>query len=633
MQVARLWHARFQSIGLLGIVSRFPVPVFCAVSLTILSWLLTGTGERTAPWLRLVFAAFHYLAPFLIAVFLYSFAVQLYRDATGKRVQSLVALVSGIAVLALAFNAYTGLRLLFAPSHTDVIATAMQAAANAYPLLHVGIALSCVLAALALLPFVAPYLRNEPQPGMFWQFAHKLTVALLTATIGAGLAFGGIAAVLATAQLLFAITVPPTFYWRAAIIAFDLSGPLILLALAPADFEELPRTGSAREFTSRSVSLLVRYILIPLATVLSSMLAAYVSLVLLEERFESARLGLRGVLYGTGIIVTALLAYPGASESWIARTFMRVWPWALIPPTLLLFPSIWIRISEYGWTPFRYLVFAAGIWMALLAVAGLRWRYELRTVPGILAAVFALASFGPWGIAEVTGRSQAKLLEALLTEKGMLAEGKWLDKELPVWPAQDRMRVGTMLNELDNAGQLDRLKPWFEGVSNSPFTNSADARRWLNYRLSVGYSPLAPGALPQSFLTFSTPRPRVLKMTSAGYAVGPLHRDTAFTIARANPISSPIGPLDVSLKGLIVEVRESGGKAARFDLTALISEVEKSPASVKIGQANTTLTEPEMRILDGEGDLKVKAAIAEANRNVTQKSVRAEFYLILPAAQ
>ena len=40
-----------------------------------------------------------------------------------------------------------------------------------------------------------------------------------------------------------------------------------------------------------------------------------------------------------------------------------------------------------------------------------------------------------------------------------------------------------------------------------------------------------------------------------------------------------------------------------------------------------------MRILDGEGDLKIKAAIAEANRNVTQKSVRAEFYLILPAAQ
>ena len=409
--MARLWHARFQSIGLLGIVSRFPVPVFCAVSLTILSWLLTGTGERTARWLSLVFAAYHYLAPFLIAVFLYSFAVQLYRDATGKRVQSLVALVSGIAVLALAFNAYTGLRLLFAPSHTDVIATAMQAAANAYPLLHVGIALRCVLAALALLPFVAPYLRNEPQPGMFWQFAHKLTVALLTATIGAGLALGGSPQSQPRHNCCSLSPFLPHFIGEPPLSHSDLSGPLILLALLAADFEELPRTGSAREFTSRSVSLLVRYILIPLATVLSSMLAAYVSLVLLEGRFESARLGLRGVLYGTGIIVTALLAYPGASESWIARTFMRVWPWALIPPTLLLFPSIWICISEYGWTPFRYLVFAAGIWMALLAVAGLRWRYQLRTVPGILAAVFALASFGPWGIAKSPGAVRQSCLK------------------------------------------------------------------------------------------------------------------------------------------------------------------------------------------------------------------------------
>jgi Domain of unknown function (DUF4153) len=78
---------------------------------------------------------------------------------------------------------------------------------------------------------------------------------------------------------------------------------------------------------------------------------------------------------------------------------MRAWPWLVIPPLALLFPSIWIRISEYGWTPFRYFVFAAANWMAVTATAGMVRREELRTVPGLLALAFAISAFGPWGVA------------------------------------------------------------------------------------------------------------------------------------------------------------------------------------------------------------------------------------------
>jgi hypothetical protein len=226
-----------------------------------------------------------------------------------------------------------------------------------------------------------PFVKRAAQSGAFWQFNHKLAVSLLAAFVGAGLAFAGVAAIFGTAKLLFGVTIPQRFFAHAGNLACTLGAPQILLALVPSDFEELPRTGSAKEFTSRSVSLLVRYILIPLVTILSLMLAAYVLQVLWERKFYEARLGRGGLLYGLGIIITALLAYPDTGESRIARVFMRVWPWFLIPPTVLLLPSIWIRISEYGWTPLRYFVFAAGIWMALLTAAGMRWRYELRTVP------------------------------------------------------------------------------------------------------------------------------------------------------------------------------------------------------------------------------------------------------------
>jgi Domain of unknown function (DUF4153) len=294
--VVGLWSARLQAIGPLGIVSRFPAPAFCAVSLTALTWLLAGAGDaKTSPWFHRLSAAIHYLGPFLLAAFLLSFACQLYSEASERRARSFVILVFGLAALALAFEAEQGLQLLFVPSQTDAIAAAMQFAANADPVPHIRIGLRCLLAALAFLPFVVPYLRAGTQPGAFWQFSHKLTVSIIAATVGSGLAFGGVAAIFGTAKLLFGIEVPQEYYAKAGVTAFFLGAPLILLALTPAAFEELPKTGSAKEFASRSVSLLVRYILIPLVTVLSLMLAAYVLQVLWEQKFYEARLG-RGAL-------------------------------------------------------------------------------------------------------------------------------------------------------------------------------------------------------------------------------------------------------------------------------------------------------------------------------------------------
>jgi hypothetical protein len=91
----------------------------------------------------------------------------------------------------------------------------------------------------------------------------------------------------------------------------------------------------------------------------------------------------------------------------------------------------------------------------------------------------------------------------------MLGDGNWLDRDIPAWPLKDSVRAGTMLGELERVGQLHRLKPWFEGVSNSPpFTDSPAARRWFDYRLNLNSYPASrfAAAGPQAFLRFETPR-------------------------------------------------------------------------------------------------------------------------------
>jgi hypothetical protein len=254
--------------------------------------------------------------------------------------------------------------------------------------------------------------------------------------------------------------------------------------------------------------------------------------------------------------------------------------------------------------------------------------------PGLLVLFFALAAYGPWSVAEVTGRSQARQLEAILTEKGMLADGKWLGRDALALPFRDRVRLASMLGELEGVQQLHRLKPWFEGVPGSPsFSDPPEVRRWLNNRLNLDtYSPAPVGfSERQAALAFETPRPRVFKMTAAGYLVGPINRYSRYPYAADNPVSSPTGSLTVSMEASAIQVRGPDGHSVKFDLTPLFLEIEASPKSVRpLFERRLTLTEPEMRLLDGEGNFKAKAAIAEATVNPT--GTWAEFFLILPAS-
>jgi hypothetical protein len=635
-------------------------------------WLYAGAVHHTVqdwPEYRIK-AAIGYLLPFLIAAFLYSFAVQLYREAADKRVRGLIAQVLGLAVLAWIFEPHTGLKFLFWPSDTDILEAATRSSAHANPWLRGGFAWACVLAALAIFQFAAPYLRSGTQPGAFWQFAHKLTVSIIAANIGSYFAFGGVAAVLATAKLLFELDAPGEFIAKGAVLASSFSAPLILLALTPAEFEELPRTGSAKEVTSRAVSLFVRFIFIPLATVLSLMLAAYILTVLFRGGLVHARLGRGSVLYGTGIMLTALLALPDAAESRIARTFMRLWPWLLIPPTVLLFPSIFVRISDYGWTPLRYFVFLAGMWMALVMAVGFVRRYDMRIVPVLLTVLLALAAYGPWSLSEVTGRSQTNRLEALLTAKGLLAGGKWQDGQSLNWNGNEQQTIVTALDALDRTNQLHRLSPWFEGVADTPFAGT-QWREAIKKKLNVGtyvrslppsrpydrpllqpYTgplppstafprPLLPNAEPlplpttaaDTYISFYTARPRVfLSLPSETYLCGPLELASSWIWGSGKQFNSPIGQMDMHMIGKMIFITHSDGRAEKFDLAALFSEVKESAKPASAGQANKSLTEAQARILDGKGNLKAKIAVTEAKFNITAGTVQtAEFYLILPA--
>jgi hypothetical protein len=122
-----------------------------------------------------------------------------------------------------------------------------------------------------------------------------------------------------------------------------------------------------------------------------------------------------------------LVGYPSREAGGpLVRLFWRYWVWLAALPVVLLFIAVSRRIADYGLTEGRYLMVLIGVWALILA--GIRivkgGDFDLRLVPGVLALLLLAASFGPGGAIGFSVMSQKSELASILTEKGMLVDGK-----------------------------------------------------------------------------------------------------------------------------------------------------------------------------------------------------------------
>jgi hypothetical protein len=256
-----------------------------------------------------------------------------------------------------------------------------------------------MLSSLFLLVGLAAYCSAPVSMASFWLFNRRLWIAQLLAFLAAVLLAGGVSGVLWTIEYLFGLQVPGWLHGKVWIIALGLVAPLNWLSLIPERFDQPVTEGEQTEFTSRAVALQVKFALVPLLLVYAVILHAYAVKILLDGSLPKGRLGWMVLTYGALVAITALLAFPTRSQGGpLVRFFWRAWPWLLPAPVALLFIAVGERIHQYGLTEGRYLSLMAGLWLAALAASqGLvqAERRDLRLIPGLLAMLLGVASFGP----------------------------------------------------------------------------------------------------------------------------------------------------------------------------------------------------------------------------------------------
>ena len=377
--------------------------------------------------------------------------------------------------------------------------------------------------AVVLVLMISPYLRANVSPAALWLFNLRLWLAALLAAL-VGIAFGaGLSAIVEALDFLFDVELPNDAHAHIWITATSLVGPLFGLSLMPRDLDEkIEIAGQQGALLARGVSVLVNYVLVPLILVYTAILHAYGVKIALQWQLPDGQLGLMVTIFALGGTGAWLIAWPWREHGTrLLRWFMQGWFWLCIVPAILLTIAVWRRVSDYGVTPDRYGISLVAIWIAALAayLALRRNAADMQAIIGGFAVLLLVGSVGPFGANGLTISSQLGRLAALLEANGILKEGR-IVTPVPALKDEYNSAGNSMLYALREAGGMQRLRPWFEGLEKNPFAASTDD--WSAVYAVAGVLGLGDPYLQSDYISLSAAAALDHDFAAATRLVGPL---------------------------------------------------------------------------------------------------------------
>lgn len=281
-------------------------------------------------------------------------------------------------------------------------------------------AVLCVLLAFS-------YSRNAYK---VWNYHAKLLVALLIAGILCDIIAWSIGGIGLSISLLFKINLTRLLEMLMAFIFIFLMC-CCTLALIPTDEESY----STQPNPHKLIRFLAQYILLPLICIEGIILYIYGITILV--RWELPVGGVVWLVFSYAIIGLLiwylLMPYFLSEEKQWVRFFHRGFFISLLPLLVLLFVGLFRRISDYGLTTNRYIVFVISAWFAVISII-----FSIKKIKNVtplllsLLVVTLLTMFGPWSMNNLPDRMQTARFEKLATEYGLLKDGHIVAAEKPL---------------------------------------------------------------------------------------------------------------------------------------------------------------------------------------------------------
>lgn len=262
----------------------------------------------------------------------------------------------------------------------------------------------------------------------------------------------GIFFILFTIDQLFDINVKGKYYYYVFLIVSQVFALAFILSKLPKPLEDF----SERSY-SKSLRILLSYIVIPLISIYTLILYIYFGKILVQWDWPKGLVSHLVLWYSAISVGVIFLITPVLEEDKISKNFKVLFPKLILPILLMMFFSIGLRINEYGITENRYYVVALGIWVtAMMLYISIMGTKRNIVIPISLSLIILNSVFGPLSSFAVSKYSQNKRLENILQRENMI-----LNKQIITSPDIDsgsKKEISNILSYFEDNHSLEDVK-------------------------------------------------------------------------------------------------------------------------------------------------------------------------------
>lgn len=268
----------------------------------------------------------------------------------------------------------------------------------------------------------APFLLHHEVNG-FWQYNKSLFLNFLTAGLYSAVLFGGLSLAILAIDQLFEVYISENTYLRLFIFISTVFNTWFFLSVFPKDVADLQHV----EDYPKPLRVFTQFVLLPLITTYLLILYVYSARIILTMHWPQGWVSYLVVGFSTAGILALLLIWPLRDDdryTWI-KVYAKWFFMALFPLVILLFFSIYMRVSQYGITINRYYIILLALWLTGMALYFLvSKKKNIKVIPMSLFVLALISAFGPLSSINISVKSQMKRLVDVAEKNEFWSEGK-----------------------------------------------------------------------------------------------------------------------------------------------------------------------------------------------------------------
>ena len=302
---------------------------------------------------------------------------------------------------------------------------------------------------LIISTFYIPWIKRKEN---FEYYVIKVFSSLLVTFVYSGVLCFGLFAILFTTDQLFDLSINGKYYYYIFLFVSLIFAVALFLSKIPGSKDEL------ESYTySRSLKVLLLYIIIPLISVYTLILYVYFAKILMTSQWPKGLVSHLVLWYSSISVGVIFLISPILKDNPVGRIFKNVFPKIIIPILAMMFVSIGIRINQYGITENRYYVVLLGLWvLGIMLYYSIVKKTKNIIVPITLSLVMLIAILGPLSSFSFAISSQNSRFDEVLLENNMLVDGAIVANTSI--PSESKKEITNIINYFEMYHQFEDLK-------------------------------------------------------------------------------------------------------------------------------------------------------------------------------